>query len=66
MKNVIFLHFCPFFSKKYLYYSVDRDENLHTYVKSKIKWGKWQEIFSIFFIENELFRENLKKGRQRQ
>ena len=48
--------------KKNLYYSFDRDENLHTYVKSKIKWGNCPELFSIFFIENELFTENVKKG----
>ena len=55
----------PLHRKKYLYYLVDRDETLHTYVKSKIKWGKFPELFSIFVIENELFRENAKKGRQR-
>ena len=47
--------------KKNLYYSFDRYENLHTYVKSKIKWGNCSELFSIFFIENELFTENVKK-----
>ena len=48
--------------KKNLYYSFDRDENLHTYVKSKIKLGKCWELFSILFIKNELFTENVKKG----
>ena len=52
----------PYAQKKNLYYSFDRDENLHTYVKSKIKWGNSLEIFSIFFIANELFTENVKKG----
>ena len=52
--------------KKKLYYSFDRDENLHTYVKSKIKWGNCLELFSIFFIENELFTENVKKGGPRR
>ena len=41
---------------------MDRDENLHTYVKSKIKWGNRQEIFSIFSLENEFSTENVKKG----
>ena len=36
-------------------------ENLHTYVKPKIKWGNFHELFSIFFIENELLIENVKK-----
>ena len=48
--------------KKNLYYSFDCDGNLHTYVKSKIKWGNYLELFSIFFIENELFTENVKRG----
>ena len=49
--------------EKNLYYSFDCDENLYTYEKSKIKWANRQEIFlSIFFIENELFTDNLKKG----
>ena len=46
---------------KNLYYSFDSDENLHTNVKSKIKWGNSHEFFSIFFIEKELFTENVKK-----
>ena len=33
-----------------------------THVKPKINWGNCPEIFSIFFIENELFTENLKEG----
>ena len=49
-------------NKKNLYYWFDRDETLHTYVKLKIKWGNCLELFSIFFIENELFTENLKNG----
>ena len=67
-KKVFFnekMTFLPLRLKKYLYYSVDRDETLHTYVKSKIKWGKCLELFSIFFIENQLLRENAKKGCQR-
>ena len=48
--------------KKNLCYLFDCDENLHTYVKSKIKWGNRHELFSIFSIENELFTENVKKG----
>ena len=48
-------------NNKNLYYSLDRDENLRTYVKSKTKWGNSLEIFSIFFIANELFTENVKK-----
>ena len=31
-------------------------------MKSKIKWGNRHELFSIFFMENELFTENVKKG----
>ena len=50
---------CP---KKNLYYSFDREENLHTYVKWRIKGGNNHELFSIFSIENELFKENVKKG----
>ena len=46
-------------NNKNLYYSLDRDDNLPRYVKSKIKWGNCHELFSIFFIENELFTENL-------
>ena len=52
----------PFAQKKNLYYSFDCDENWYTYVKSKMKWGNRHELFSIFFIENELFTENVKKG----
>ena len=48
--------------KKKLYYLFDRDENLHTSVKLTTKWGNCQELFSILFIENELFTENLKNG----
>ena len=48
--------------RKKFYYSIDSDENLHTYVKLKTKWGNCHELFSIFFIENELFTENVKKG----
>ena len=48
-------------SKKILYYSLDCDENLHTYVKSKKEWGSCHELFSIFFKENELFTENIKR-----
>ena len=50
------------YAQKNLYYSFDYDENLHTHVKSKIKWGNRHELFSTFFIENELFAVNLKKG----
>ena len=49
-------------TKKNLYYSFDSDKNLHTYVKTKIKWGNGHELFSIFFIEDELFTENVRKG----
>ena len=36
---------------------------MYTYVNSKIKWGNSDELFfSIFFIENELFTENVKNG----
>ena len=48
--------------EKNLYYSFDCDENLHTHVNSKIKWGNRHEFFSICSIENELFTENVKKG----
>ena len=61
MKICHFLHFCPSL-QKYVHYSFDCAENLHAYVKSKIKWGNCQELFSIFFIENELFKENLKQA----
>ena len=44
------------------YYSSVSHENLHTYVKLKIKWGDRHELYSIFFIENVLFTENVKKG----
>ena len=30
--------------------------------KLKIKWGNGYELFSIFFVENGLFTENVKKG----
>ena len=46
-------------NKKNLYYSFDCDENLYTYVKSKMKWGNRHELYSIFVIENELFTENV-------
>ena len=49
-------------NKKKLNYSLDSDENLHTYVKSNIKWGNRHKLFTIFFIENDLFTENVKKG----
>ena len=61
MKKCYFLQFCTS-PQKNLYNSFDRDENFHTYVKSKIKLGKCRELFFIFFIENELFDENLKIG----
>ena len=48
-------------NKKNLYYSFDCDENLHTYVNLK-KWGNCHKLISIFFTENELFTENVKKG----
>ena len=48
--------------KKNLYYSFNFDENLHTYVKPKIKWGNHHALFSIFLIENELITENVKNG----
>ena len=43
--------------KKNLSYSFNCDENLHTHVKSKIKWNNRHELLSIFFIENELSTE---------
>ena len=43
----------PYPPKKNLYNSFDRDENLHTYVKSKIKWGNCTELFPT---------EKVKKG----
>ena len=42
------------YRQKNNYYFFDSDENLHIYVKSKIKWGNSPELFYIFFIENEL------------
>ena len=48
--------------KKNLYYSFDCDENLHTHVKSKIKWGNCHELSSVSFVENKLFPENVKNG----
>ena len=48
-------------AKKNIYYWFVSDDNLHTYAKSKIKWGN-NHIFFIFFIENELFTENVKRG----
>ena len=47
--------------KKNVYYSFNCDENMQTHVNSKIKWGNRHELCSIFFIENELFTENVKK-----
>ena len=52
-------------AKKFFYYSFDSDGNFHAYVKSKIKWGNRHEVFSIFFIENQLFTENVRKGGSR-
>ena len=34
---------------------------MHIYVKPKIKWGNRHDFFFIFFIENELFAENVNK-----
>ena len=48
-----------FTPKKNLYYWFDYDENLHTHVNSKIKLGNRSKLFSIFFIENELFIETV-------
>ena len=48
--------------KKNLYYSFDCDGNLHMYVKLKLRWVNFHDFFSIFFIENVLFTENVKKG----
>ena len=50
------------YRKKNLYYSFDCNEYLYTYVKSKIKLGNRHELFSISFIENDLYTENVKKG----
>ena len=47
--------------KKLFYYWSDRNENLWTHVKSKKGWGNFHVIFPVFFIENELFKENWKK-----
>ena len=52
----------PYAQKKNLYCSFDCDEKFCTYVKSKTKWRNRHELFSIFFIENWLFTENVKKG----
>ena len=51
-------------NKTNLYYSFDSDENLYTFVELKIKSNRVtvMNFFSIFFIENELFTENVKKG----
>ena len=46
----------------FLYYWSDRNQNLWTYIKSKNNWGNSRVLFPIFFIENELFKENGKKG----
>ena len=52
--------------KKNLCYSFNGDENLQTHVKFKIKWGNHYELFfPIFFIENDLYTENVKKGGSR-
>ena len=51
--------------QKNLYESFDWDENLHTYVKSKIKWNNRHKLFFILLIENELFTENVRKGGSR-
>ena len=59
IRYMLVLHWKP---KKHLYYSFVCDENLHTYVKLKIKWGECHEFFLYFCIENELFTENVKKG----
>ena len=50
------------YRQKILYYSFDSDEILHTHVKSKKKktWVTVKNFFSISFIENELFTENVK------
>ena len=56
----------PFAHRKNLCYSFSCDENLHTHVKSKIKWGNLHEFFSIFLIENELFTGNVRKRGSRQ
>ena len=44
------------------YYFLDTDENLHTHEKAKIKCGNSYELFSLFFIENEIPTENVKRG----
>ena len=53
--------FCQKINKN-LYYWFDSDKNLHTSIKSKIKWGNRQELLSIFSIEIEFSTENVTKG----
>ena len=36
------------FTQKNLFYSLECDGKLHTYVKSKIKWGKRPDFFFHF------------------
>ena len=35
---------------------------MHTYVKSKLKWSNRHDFFSILFIENDLYIENVNMG----
>ena len=52
-------------NKKNLYYSFDCDENLHIYVKSKLKWGSGHEFFFCFLHRKPVIDRNRKKGSPR-
>ena len=48
--------------KNNLYYSFHRYENLHTYVKSKIKWGNCLDIFFNFLHRKRVIHRKLQSG----
>ena len=51
----------PHTPQKNLYYSLDRDEKLHTYVKSEIKWGNYQDLFFHFLPRKLVIHRKRKK-----
>ena len=52
----------PFAPKKHLYSSFNCDENSHTHVKSKIKWGIYYFEFSHFLHNKRVIHRKRQKG----
>ena len=44
------------------FYLFGCDENLHTFIKSKIKWSSCHELFPIFHRKRVIYRKRKKMG----